>query len=61
MAEPAFRIKKLDVVIALLAGHIALDVTNPGLIAVDNLFMRAIATVSVALVTVLISAFGSRT
>lgn len=59
MAEAAFRVKKLDVVIFLLAGHIALDVTNPGLISVDDPIMRGLTTVIAGAVALLVSVVAS--
>lgn len=59
MAEAAYRVKKLDIVIFLLAGHIALDLTNPGLVAIDNPIMRGLTTVIAGGLALLLSVVAS--
>lgn len=59
MAEPAFHVKKLDVVIGLLASHTALDTLNPTLIPTDEVARLIVAAVSLVGVVFLSALVGA--
>lgn len=58
--EPVFRVKKLDLIIALLAAHLSLDFVNPDLVGANGPARVAVVAIVGVVVLILSTAWAAR-